>query len=132
MLEGVLMGIESNWFQSEIAEAAYTFQRELMSGRRVQVGVNQFTEEDDNTEVRLQAIGASAEQSQCRRLAELRRQRSSGAVDAALAEVRHAAADPTVNLMPATIAAVGASATIGEIMAALAEVFGRYVERASL
>ncbi len=45
MLEGVLAGIDSNWFQSEIADAAYVFQRELAAGRRVQVGVNRFSED---------------------------------------------------------------------------------------
>ncbi len=44
MLEGVLAGIDNNWFQSEIAEAAYRYQQELAAGRRIQVGVNRFSE----------------------------------------------------------------------------------------
>jgi len=131
MLEGVLAGIESNWFQAEIADAAYSFQRDLATGRKVQVGVNRFVESGDEA-VNLLAIGPDVEQAQCKRLAEVRRHRSPGTVDAALARVRQVATDPTANVMPAIIEAVQAYATIGEIMGALADVFGRYVERAAL
>ncbi len=82
--------------------------------------------------VPLLSIGPEVEEAQNKRLAELRRHRSAEAVAVALAAVREAAADPTVNVMPAIIAAVGAYATLGEVMNALADVFGRYVERASL
>ena len=134
MLEGVLAGIESNWFQSEIAEAAYTFQRDLATERRVQVGVNRFRQsgDDGDAPVPLTAIGAEVEQAQCKRLAEVRRHRSADAVEAGLAQVRAAAADPTANVMPAIIGAVRAYSTVGEVMAALADVFGRYTERAAL
>jgi methylmalonyl-CoA mutase, N-terminal domain len=134
MLEGVLAGIESDWFQSEIADAAYTYQRELAAGRRVQVGVNRFTDTgpSDEDAQRILSIGPEVEQAQCKRLSEVRLHRSAAAADAGLARVREAAADPTTNVMPAIIEAVAAYATIGEIMGALAEVFGRYVERASL
>ncbi len=133
ILEGVLAGIESNWFQSEIAEAAYTFQRDLAAGRRVQVGVNRFTNREPGGDaVPLLAIGAEVEQAQCKRLAELRRHRSPEPVDEGLARVRTAAADPTANVMPPIIDAVRAYATIGEVMGAMADVFGRYVERAAL
>ncbi len=138
MLEGVLAGIESNWFQSEIAEAAYTFQRELAAGRRVQVGVNRFAQTGgpgdggEGEAVPLLSIGPEVEQAQCKRLAEVRHHRSAEAVDVSLAGVRAAAADPATNVMPAIIDAVRAYATIGEVMAALADVFGRYVERAAL
>jgi len=132
MLEGVLAGIESNWFQAEIAEAAYTFQRDLAAGRKVQVGVNRFVEAAGDDVVPVMAIGAEVEQAQCKRLAEVRRHRSPAAVSDGLAAVSRAAADPTANVMPAIIEAVRAYATVGEIMAALADVFGRYVERAAL
>jgi methylmalonyl-CoA mutase N-terminal domain/subunit len=133
ILEGVLAGIESNWFQSEIAEAAYAFQRDLAAGRRVQVGVNRFTHREPGGDaVPLLAIGPEVEQAQCKRLAELRRHRATVPVEEGLARVRAAAADPTANVMPAIIDAVRAYATIGEVMGAMADVFGRYVERAAL
>ena len=131
ILEGVLAGIDSGWFQTEIAEAAYVFQRELAAGQRVQVGVNRFVETGGD-EVPLQTIGPEVEEAQRKRLAELRRHRSAGAVEEGLDEVRRVAADPTANLMPAVIAAVRSYATIGEIMQAMDDVFGRHVERASL
>ncbi len=134
MLEGVLAGIGANWFQSEIADAAYTYQRELAAGRRVQVGVNRFADtgpRGDDAQPLL-SIGPEVEKAQCHRLSEMRRHRSSAAVDEGLTRVRVAAADPTANVMPPIIEAVAAHATIGEIMGALADVFGRYVERASL
>jgi methylmalonyl-CoA mutase N-terminal domain/subunit len=131
ILEGVLAGIDSGWFQTEIAEAAYVFQRELAAGQRVQVGVNRFVEKGGD-EVPLQTIGPEVEEAQRKRLAELRRHRSAPAVEEGLDEVRRAAADPTANVMPAVITAVRSYATIGEIMQALADVFGRHVERASL
>jgi methylmalonyl-CoA mutase N-terminal domain/subunit len=133
ILDGVLAGIESNWFQAEIAEAAYSFQQNLASGRRIQVGVNRFTDGDlAGDGVPLLAIGPEVEQAQCKRLAEVRHHRPPEAVEDGLAAVRQAAADPTANVMPAIIDAVRAYATIGEIMGAMAEVFGRYVERAAL
>ena len=133
MLEGVLAGIEANWFQAEIADAAYLFQRDLAVGRKVQIGVNRYTETGaDDEAVTLLAIGADVEEAQCKRLAEVRHHRSPAAVDEGLTAVRQAAADPTANVMPAIITAVKAYATIGEIMAAMADVFGRYVERAAL
>jgi methylmalonyl-CoA mutase N-terminal domain/subunit len=135
ILEGVLAGIDNDWFQSEIAEAAYTFQRDLAAGRKVQVGVNRFVEPGTGAgedSVTLLAIGPEVEQAQCKRLAEVRHHRSAPAVEAALVTVRDTAAEPTANVMPAIIDAVRALATVGEIMAALADVFGRYTERASL
>ena len=133
MLEGVLAGIDNDWFQSEIAEAAYTFQRDLAAGRKVQVGVNRFEESGAGEDaVSLLAIGPEVEQAQCKRLAEVRHHRSAPAVEAALVTVRDTAAEPTANVMPAIIDAVRVFATVGEIMAALADVFGRYTERASL
>jgi methylmalonyl-CoA mutase N-terminal domain/subunit len=135
ILEGVLAGIDNDWFQSEIAEAAYTFQRDLATGGKIQVGVNRFVEPGAGSgedAVTLLAIGPEVEQAQCKRLAEVRLHRSAPAVEAALASVRQAAAEPAVNVMPEIIDAVKAFATVGEIMAALADVFGRYTERASL
>jgi methylmalonyl-CoA mutase N-terminal domain/subunit len=132
VLEGVLAGIESNWFQSEIAEAAYQYQRDLATGRKVQVGVNRFTDGGPGEAQQLLAVGPEVEAAQCKRLAEVRLHRSAAAVEAALDAVKAAAREPATNVMPAVIEAVRAYATVGEIMAALAEVFGRYVERAVL
>ena len=69
------------------------------------------------------------EEEQRRRLEKVRHERDAGAVERALARVRADAAEPTTNLMPALLDAVRAYATLGEIVDALASVFGRWVEQ---
>jgi len=128
MLEGVLAGIDQGWFQGRIAESAYVFERAVNDGRRVVVGVNAFTDGDDG-DLELLRIDASHENEQIKRLGQVRLDRDTAAVEAALATLATQAADPTCNLMPALVAAVEALATEGEIMATLAGTFGTYVER---
>ena len=127
MLEGVHAGIETGWFQGEIAEAAYTLEKKISSGRRVVVGVNRFAEADDELLPTLY-IGPEVEQRQLERLAKVRSSRAGAEVRAALERVTSDAGRPDVNLMPALVEAVRAYATVGEIVAALAEVFGRWTE----
>jgi methylmalonyl-CoA mutase N-terminal domain/subunit len=127
MLEGVIAGIEGGWFQGQIAEAAYDFERKLNDGRRVLVGVNAYTEGDEGGHEVLY-IGPETEEAQLKRLGEVRRHRDDAAVDAALARVRSDAADPTVNLMPTILDAVLAYATEGEIITALQDEFGTWTE----
>jgi methylmalonyl-CoA mutase N-terminal domain/subunit len=127
MLEGVHAGIETGWFQGEIAEAAYTLEKKISSGRRVVVGVNRFADADDELLPTLY-IGPEVEQRQLERLAKVRSSRSDGDVAAALARVKSDAGRSDVNLMPALVDAVRSYATVGEIVTALAEVFGRWTE----
>jgi methylmalonyl-CoA mutase N-terminal domain/subunit len=128
MLDGVIVGIEEGWFQSEIADAAYDFEKRVNRGERVVVGVNRFTEGNEEDEIPLLRITNEDERRQCERLATVRQGRADAAVADALRTLGAVAAQPDQNLMPALIDAVTARATIGEIMNALAEVFGRYVE----
>jgi methylmalonyl-CoA mutase N-terminal domain/subunit len=128
MLEGVYHGIENNWFQGEIADAAYVFQRKVASGRRVVVGVNAFTEGSEEPAPPTLHIGPEVDEAQRKRLASVRQRRSQHDVDAALAAVAADAAVAEVNLMPAILDAVRAYATVGEIVGALASVFGRWAE----
>jgi methylmalonyl-CoA mutase N-terminal domain/subunit len=128
MVEGVLRAIEENWFQAEIAESAYQFQRKVTSGRRVVVGVNAFTEGNEEPPPPTLQIGAEVDEAQRKRLAAVRQARSSAAVDAALAAVADAAREPTANVVPAVLGAVAAYATVGEVIGALASVFGRWAE----
>ena len=127
MLEGVYAGIETGWFQQEIAEAAYQLERKVGSGRRVVVGVNRFTEADDEP-LPILSIGPEVEERQLKRLDTVRRSRSEEAVESALARVARDAGDPTVNLVPAMLEAVGAYASLGEVVGALEAVFGRWRE----
>ncbi len=128
ILEGVYAGIDANWFQSEIAESAYQLQRKIMDGRQVVVGVNRFTEGDDGDSLAILSIDAAVEEAQRKRLQEVKAHRSPGAVERSLAALRSAASEADTNVMPAIIEATAAYSTVGEIMAALADVFGRYVE----
>jgi methylmalonyl-CoA mutase N-terminal domain/subunit len=128
ILDGVLHGIETNWFQGEIADAAYHFQRKVATGRRVVVGVNDFTEGNEEPAPPTLQIGPEVDEAQRKRLATVRQRRSQPAVDAALARVAADAALPEVNLMPAILEAVDGHATVGEIVGALASVFGRWAE----
>ena len=128
ILEGCIRGIEENWFQGRIADSAYELERAFNQGRRTIVGVNKFTEgnEDDNLEI-LQ-ITNEDEARQLKRLDVVKGKRSQSEVDAVLAKLAKEAADPEINLMPTLIEAVGKYATLGEIMNTMAVVFGRHVE----
>ncbi|NNF54453.1 MAG: methylmalonyl-CoA mutase [Acidimicrobiales bacterium] len=129
ILEGVYEGIENGYFVGGIADSAYRFEREVNAGRRIIVGVNAFTEGDDD-ERQLLRIDPSVEEIQLKRLGEVKQNRNSDAVSQALAKLKADAAVPDLNLMPTTIEAVQAYATEGEITQALADVFGRYTEQA--
>lgn len=128
MLEGVYAGIENGYFQGEIADAAYEFERKVNRGRRIVVGVNRFTEGSDDVSLDILQITPEQEQQQIKRLQSVRADRDSDTVAVALQRIRTEAADPEHNLMPVLIDAVNAYATEGEIMGALADVFGRYIE----
>ncbi len=132
ILEGVYRGIDDGWFQGEIADAAFDFEKRINSGRRVVVGVNGFTEGNDTDRLEILKITAEQEQTQIKRLGQVKADRDTDAVAAALARLATEAADPEVNLMPALIDAVGVYVTEGEVMNTLATVFGRYVEQPML
>ncbi len=128
MLEGAIRGIEENWFQGKIADSAFEQERLQNANRRVIVGVNGFTDGNDDDQIDLLRITTEDETRQRKRLHEVRAQRDQAVVDAALARVRADAADPNVNLMPALIDAVSVYASLGELMRTMESEFGRHVE----
>ena len=128
MLEGCIQGIEDNWFQGRIADSAYELERAFNEGRRTIVGVNRFTEGNEDSGIEILQITNEDDARQLKRLGQVREQRDQAAVDAALERLRTEAADPEVNLMPTLIHAVEQYATLGEVMNALADVFGRHTE----
>lgn len=130
ILEGTFAGIENGYFVGEIADAAYRFEREVNAGRRIIVGVNDFTEGDNPEDRNLLRIGAETEEYQLKRLQTIKTDRNQNQVDEALSNITEIASDPTRNLMPAIINAVKTYATEEEIAAAMESVFGTYVERA--
>jgi methylmalonyl-CoA mutase N-terminal domain/subunit len=126
MLDGVLLGIEEGWFQTALADSAYEFEKALDSGERVIVGVNKYADEEEE-ELEILRIGADIEREQCRRVAAIRDVRDGAAVEASLGALTEAARGEA-NLMPLILEAARLRATEGEIVDALAEVFGRYRE----
>jgi len=128
MLEGALRAVESGWFQREITDSAYELERKLNSGTHLVVGVNTAFEGNDEAPPEILRIGPEVEEAQIKRLAAVKADRDTERVTGALADVRAAAAEPTTNTMPSLIDAVRVYATEGEIVNALADVLGRYVE----
>jgi methylmalonyl-CoA mutase N-terminal domain/subunit len=128
MLEGCIRGIEDNWFQGRIADSAYELERAFNEGRRTVIGVNGYTDGNDDDPLEILQITHEDEARQRKRLERVRQDRDQAAVDRALAELETAAADPERNLMPVLIDTVNVYATLGEIMNTLSHVFGRHTE----
>jgi methylmalonyl-CoA mutase N-terminal domain/subunit len=125
-LGGMVEAIRRNFPQREIADASFRYQQELNERRRIVVGVNDFTSEDEDATPILK-IDPSLEGKQRDRLATTRAGRDAAAVESALAELKRAAAGEG-NLMPPIIEAARTQATEGEMIAAMQEVFGTYTE----
>jgi len=125
-LGGMVEAIRRNFPQREIADAAFRYQREVDERKRIVVGVNDFTQEGEAPTPILR-IDPALERKQVDRLGATRDRRDAAAVEAALAELKHAAAGDA-NLMPPILGAARARATEGEMVAALQEVFGTYTE----
>ena len=127
---GVIEAIESGFFQREIAEASYRYQRSIETRERIIVGVNAFVKEDETLPADLLKITEETERGQARSVADLRGRRDDAAVARSIERLRAACRDPQDNLMPHLIDCVNAYCTEGEIVEAMASVYGRYVERA--
>ena len=128
MLEGCIKGIEENWFQGRIAESAYNLERSFNAGSRVVVGVNDFTEGNDDADLEILRITNEDERKQVGRLESVRSSRDDAQALLALEALTKDAEDPEVNLMPALINAARANVTVGEMMGTMEKVFGRHVE----
>jgi methylmalonyl-CoA mutase, N-terminal domain len=126
-LGGVIPAIKENFFQREIAEASFRFQREVEAGERVIVGVNRY-EDAGEEDIDILHIDPALEQRQIDRVTALRARRESGAAEEALARLKRDAALDDVNLMPAIIEASKAYVTMGEMCDALREVWGTWRE----
>jgi methylmalonyl-CoA mutase N-terminal domain/subunit len=125
-LGGMVEAIRRNFPQREIADAAFTYQREVDERKRIVVGVNDFTQEGEEPTPILR-IDPALEKKQVDRLAATRARRDGAAVESALAELKRAASTDE-NLMAPIIAAARARATEGEMILAMQEVFGTYTE----
>jgi methylmalonyl-CoA mutase N-terminal domain/subunit len=127
-LGGTLRAIELNFFQREIADSAYDYAKRKAAGERTVVGVNRFVDEQEDTKVEVHQLDPDSERRKVERLGEVKRSRDGERVRETLEALVAAARDPDANLMPATIDAVRAHASMGEIVGALEAEFGRYTE----
>ena len=126
-LGGVVRGIEHGYFQREIALSAQRQQHEIESGERLLVGVNQFEEGNDDSDIDILRITDAPEKQQRERLARLRETRDAAKVEAALDRLREAARNGE-NVIEPMLDAVRAYATLYEIRRAMEDVFGAYRE----
>ena len=123
---GVVRGIETGWFQRQIAQSALRLQHEVEQHRRVIVGVNDFVVERDHA-VDILKVNDEADAIQRRRLADLRARRDEAAVERAL-DALQAAAEADENVIPPMLDCARAYCTLYEIRHALERVYGAYRE----
>jgi methylmalonyl-CoA mutase N-terminal domain/subunit len=126
---GMVDAVEQGFPQREVQESAYQYQKALERGDQTIVGVNKYAMEDEPQQVPTLVIDESVRQHQLERLERTRTKRDSGEVNRTLDKLRQAARQGD-NTMPATIEAVRAYATLGEICSALRDVYGVYEEPA--
>jgi methylmalonyl-CoA mutase, N-terminal domain len=123
-LGGAVAAIERGFVQEEIEQAAFRWQQEVEAGERIIVGVNKFTEGDEEA-IELHRLDPAAEQRQLERTARVRAERNADEAERALAAVRDAA-QGDANLLVPMREALRARCTIGEICNALRDEFGLY------
>jgi methylmalonyl-CoA mutase N-terminal domain/subunit len=128
-LGGAVAAAEQNFFQTEIADTAYRYHRQKERGELPVVGVNKYVDRSgDDPALALHEVDAGVEARQREGLGRVKRARDGHEVDRCLAALAEAARGDA-NIIPPTIDAVRAQATLGEIVGALRAVFGAYVER---
>src|SRR5262249_32272674 len=121
---GMIAALERGFFRREIADAAFAYQREVDARRKIIVGVNAFQEGEEKP-IETLVIDETVEKDQVASLRRIKAERDTTGVQRALEEVRRVAGT-SQNLMPALLDAARMRCTVGEIMNALADVFGRY------
>ena len=125
---GVIPALESGFFQREIADAAYIYQREEDSRERITVGVNEYVQDDESLAIPILRVDEAGEQRHIAHLNEVRRRRDNREVAVRLRALETAARQQgrAANLMYPLLDAVKAEATLGEMMGVFREVFGEY------
>ncbi len=123
---GVVPGIHSGYFRRAIARASYAQEQKVESGERTIVGVNAYEVDQEDYDLETLRISAQVEEEQCERLTDFRRARDGDAVNRALDAIR-ASSRNGENVMPALIDGALAQCSLGEMIQAMADVYGRYV-----
>ena len=125
-LGGVLKAIEKGFFQQEIANASFKYQKEIETNQRIMVGVNEYTE-DEQIDIPILKMDSEGERRQMNRLNDIRNNRDEVKYNQALERLLKAA-EGQENMMPHILEAVRAHATLGETCNVLRDVFGEYYE----
>lgn len=128
-LGGVIEAIEAGYFQKQIADAAYHYQKEVDKKEKIIVGVNEFVEQDEKVEIPILTVSKEVEAKQVERLRALKASRNQEAVAQSIQEIKTAAVDGK-NLMPVFVEAARNYVTLGEMVEELRDVFGVYQETA--
>ena len=140
---GVVSGINRGYFRRQIAEASYRFSEECEAGDRIIVGMNAYQDPNEKRPIEILQIPHTVEVEQCDRLAKFKARRDAGQVKTALDNIRAAchgkdytagetgmtpksAGLHATNVMPALVDAALANCTLGEMVQAMADVYGRY------
>jgi methylmalonyl-CoA mutase N-terminal domain/subunit len=124
---GVVRAIEQNFFQQEIADSAYRFQRRVMRGDYEVVGVNAYVDAEEKATGNILRINPEMQRRQIERTKNVRATRDSEAANKALTELRRAS-QTEENLLPYILACVKSYATLGEICGVWRELWGEYRE----
>ncbi|MAW42079.1 MAG: methylmalonyl-CoA mutase [Phycisphaerae bacterium] len=122
---GVVSGINKGYFRRAIADASYRLGQEMDAGDRIVVGMNAYHDGSEDQQVEILQIPHQVEIDQCDRLESFKKNRDHDLVQEQLDVLRSDARSGT-NTMPALVEASDAGATMGEMVQALADVFGRY------
>ena len=127
-LGGVIPAIEKGFFQREIAESAYKYQKEIDTNKRKIVGVNDYIT-DDEISIPILKMDEKGEHRQINRLKKLRKERNNQKVEKNLHRLKKAAKG-SENLMPYILDCIRSYATLGETCGLLREIYGEYEEPA--
>ncbi|MEP7146504.1 MAG: methylmalonyl-CoA mutase family protein [bacterium] len=126
---GVVACIENGFFQREIADAAYKYQKELDKKEKIVVGINGFVEPEEKIDIPILYISKDVEEKQVKRLKEMKASRNNDDVKNSLTDLKNSAVDGT-NLMPRVLDCARKYVTLGEMCGELKVVFGVYEEQA--
>jgi methylmalonyl-CoA mutase N-terminal domain/subunit len=109
------------------AQGAYLKQEQIDRGERVWIGANKYVREGEEWDVKLHEYDPSIRERQIQKLNRIRKERDNAKVEKCLKEIRQAAESDT-NIVPSTLEAVKAYASVGEITGVLRKVFGEFKE----
>ena len=123
---GMTKAVDSGWAKLKIEAAAAEKQARIDSGKDVIVGVNKYKLKNEDPVEILEVDNVKVRDAQIARLQNIKQKRDPAQVQQALAAITKIAETGQGNLLAATVDAIRARATVGEVSSAMEEVFGRH------